>query len=199
MAEFDFQPTLTGDRVRVRPLVRADWDGLFAAASDPGIWALHPASDRYEESVFREFFDDAIAGGSAFAFVDHATGKTIGSSRYYGHDPVTAEVEIGWTFLARAYWGGSYNAEVKQLMLDHAFCCVDTVVFWVGETNWRSQRAMEKIGGVQREGRFYRSMGTRSGVHIIYLISKTDHYCQAYPSGIAASKVAISAPSTKSS
>ncbi|MGB5249420.1 MAG: GNAT family N-acetyltransferase, partial [Gammaproteobacteria bacterium] len=62
------------------------------------------------------------------------------------------EVEIGWTFLSRDYWGGSYNAEIKQLMLEHAFSFVDTVVFWVGETNFRSRRAVEKIGGVLRDG-----------------------------------------------
>ena len=108
--------------------------------------------NRYTEPVFRAFFDGALGSRSAFAFVDRESGKIIGSSRYHGYDPQLSEIEIGWTFLARAYWGGSYNAEVKKLMLDHAFTFVDTVVFWVGETNWRSQRAMEKIGGVRREG-----------------------------------------------
>ncbi len=38
---------------------------------------------------------------------------------------------------------------------------VDTVVFWVGEQNWRSQGAMAKIGGIKREGLFTReSSGT---------------------------------------
>jgi RimJ/RimL family protein N-acetyltransferase len=81
-------------------------------------------------------------------------------------------VEIGWTFLARQYWGGSYNLEVKRLMLEHAFRFIDTVVFWVGDTNWRSQRAMEKIGGVRRDGLHWRSMGSRNGMHILYAISK---------------------------
>ena len=63
-----------------------------------------------------------------------------------------SEIEIGWTFLSRDYWGGSYNAEIKQLLLNHAFTFVDTVVFWVGETNTRSRRAMEKIGAVLRPG-----------------------------------------------
>ena len=37
-------------------------------------------------------------------------------------------------------------------MLDHAFTFVDTVIFWVGDANWRSQGAMTKIGGIRREG-----------------------------------------------
>src|SRR5262245_42371810 len=127
---------------------------MFAAAADPAIWALHPVYDRYTEPVFRAFFEGALACKSAFALVDRGSDTVIGSSRYHGHDPLKREIEIGWTFLARAYWGGGYNAEVKRLMLDHAFTFVDTVVFWVGETNWRSQRAMEKIGGVRRAGLF---------------------------------------------
>jgi RimJ/RimL family protein N-acetyltransferase len=102
---------------------------MFAAAADLEIWALHPVSNRHTESVFRTFFDGAIASGSAFSFVDRQRGKIIGSSRYYAYDPAANEIEIGWTFLARAYWGGSHNLEIKRLMLAHAFRFVDTVVF----------------------------------------------------------------------
>ena len=124
---------------------------MFAAAADPGIWEQHPAPDRYTEPEFRRYFDGAIDSGLAFAFVDRQSGDIIGSSRYHGLDLAQSEIEIGWTFLARKYWGGSYNAEIKQLMLDHAFQYVGTVVFWVGEENLRSRKAMEKIGGVLRD------------------------------------------------
>jgi len=149
--DFDFQPTLQGDRVTVRPMTTTDWDDMFAAAADPRIWEQHPASDRYTKPAFRQYFDGAIGSGSAFAFIDRQSGGIIGSSRYHGHDPVKSEIEVGWTFLARDYWGGSYNAEIKQLMLEHAFKFVDTVVFWIGEENLRSRKAMEKIGGVLRD------------------------------------------------
>ena len=86
--------------------------------------------------------------------IERKTGKIIGSSRYFGFgqqgfDPRESVVEIGWTFLARAYWGGNYNRELKRLMLDHAFRFVERVVFVVGVTNFRSQKAVEKIGGVR--------------------------------------------------
>jgi RimJ/RimL family protein N-acetyltransferase len=149
---FEFQPALEGDRVTVRPITTTDWNGMFAAAADPGIWEQHPAPDRHTEPAFRQYFDGAIDSGLAFAFVDRQSGDIIGSSRYHELDLAKSEIEIGWTFLSRDYWGGSYNSEIKQLMLDHAFLFVDTVVFWVGETNSRSRRAMEKIGGVLREG-----------------------------------------------
>jgi RimJ/RimL family protein N-acetyltransferase len=168
---FDFQPTLDGARVLIRPVVATDWDGMFAAAADPKLWELHPASDRYTELAFRKYFDGALSSGSAFAFVQRDSGKTIGSSRYYGYDPVAREVEIGWTFIARDYWGGSYNAEIKQLMLEHAFQFVDTVVFWVGETNFRSRGAMEKIGGVLRDGVHFRDVSGDSP-SVVYELSK---------------------------
>ncbi len=169
--DFDFQPTLNGPRVVVRPVATSDWDSMFAAAADPAIWELHPATDRYTEKAFKEYFAGAIDSGSAFAFVDRESGDVIGSSRYHGFDLANSEVEIGWTFLARNYWGGSYNAEIKKLMLEHAFRFVDAVVFWVGETNMRSRRAMEKIGGVLRDGTYSRDM-TGDSSHVVYEIRK---------------------------
>lgn len=171
MTQPDFQPTLIGKTVIVRPIRTADWDELFRAASDPEIWALHPARLRYTEPVFRDYFDSAIASKMAFVFVDRATGKLIGSSRYYGHDEKLSEIEIGWTFVVREHWGGATNREVKQLMLDHAFKFVDTVIFWVGETNLRSQRAMEKVGGVRRAGLFTRE-ASGAVPHVIFEIRK---------------------------
>ena len=172
MDDPDFQPILVGLRVEIRPIRAKDWQEMFAEAADPLIWEVHPVRDRYREPYFREFFDGAVASHMAFAIVDRSSGKIIGSSRYHGHDPERRELEIGWTFLARSHWGGSYNREIKQLMLDHAFGFVDTVVFMVGETNWRSQRAMEKIGGIRRPqlcGRAYHGVTT---AHVVYEIEK---------------------------
>ncbi len=149
--EFTLQ-ILRGARVTVRPIAAGDWEGMYAVASDPLVWEQHPASNRYEQAEFRKYFQDAIDCGSALTFTDNRSGRIIGSSRYHGLDTVKSEIEIGWTFLGREYWGGDYNREIKQLMLDHALQYVNTVVFWVGESNHRSRRAMEKIGGVLRDG-----------------------------------------------
>ena len=144
----DRQQTLTGDRLELRPLRADDWQALYAVASDPLIWELHPAHDRWQEPVFRAFFADALAGGGALLVTDRASGAVVGSSRFQAHDPADGgSVEIGWTFLARSHWGGSYNREMKRLMLAHAFGTVARVEFRVGECNLRSCRAMEKIGG----------------------------------------------------
>jgi RimJ/RimL family protein N-acetyltransferase len=172
MSQPDLQPTLTGPTVIVRPIAAADWSELFAAASDPEIWKVHPRSDRYTEPAFRLFFDSALESKAAFVFVDRATNRLIGSSRYYGYDAERSEIEIGWTFVVRSHWGGATNREVKRLMLDHAFTFVDTVVFWVGENNWRSQGAMTKIGGIRREGLLTRELSGTTP-HFIFEIGKS--------------------------
>lgn len=168
----DLQPTLTGTLMVIRPIETADLEGMFAAASDPDIWALHPENERYTEPVFRKFFDGAISSGSAFTFIDRESGEIIGSSRYFGHDAEAREIEIGWTFLRRAYWGGRYNREAKKLMLGHAFQFVDKVVFKIGVTNWRSQRATEKIGGVKRDDHHARVPIGQTPENMIYEINK---------------------------
>jgi N-acetyltransferase len=146
---FDLQPTLTGSLIELRPLQPDDFEALYAVARDPAIWEQHPVRDRYKEDVFKGFFREALESGGAFAIIDRGTGRIVGSSRYYGYDAERGEIEIGWTFLARAYWGGIYNRELKELMLRHAFRFVERVIFLVGPQNFRSQRAMEKIGGVR--------------------------------------------------
>ncbi len=170
---FDLQPTLTGNLIELRPLAPADYDALYRAASDPLIWEQHPESDRYTPEVFRRYFDGAIASRGAFAIIDCKSGRIIGSSRYCNLKPEESEVEIGWTFLERDFWGGAYNGELKKLMLDHAFKFVDRVVFVVGETNLRSQKALEKIGA-----RFWKKelKPARDGAmvpHVVFAITRT--------------------------
>jgi N-acetyltransferase len=143
---FDFQPTLSGEQVTLRPLRQEDWEALFAVANDPLIWVQHPQPDRHKEEVFRAFFRRTLASGGALLVLDARTGAAIGSTRFSEYRPEQSEIEIGGTFLARAFWGGPYNREMKQLLLAHAFQFVDAAVFCVGIQNMRSQRALEKLG-----------------------------------------------------
>ena len=171
--EFDLQPKLKGELVELRPLRPEDWDDLFAVASDPLIWEQHPESDRYKENVFKVFFREALESGGAFVIIDAKSQQVIGSTRFHGYDPEKSEIEIGWTFLARKYWGGRYNRELKQLMLAHAFKFVENVVFLVGENNVRSQKATEKIGGI-KDGLVEKVYGNRPpSLNIRYVIKKT--------------------------
>ena len=170
--EPDRQPVLMGELVELRPSTPGDWDALFAVACDPLIWEVHPAHDRWQEPVFRAYFDGGIACGGALTIIDKATAKVIGSSRYDNWKPEADEIEIGWTYLARAYWGGTYNREIKRLMLDHIHRFVGTVVFTVGEGNVRSRGAMTKIGGMLRPGVEGRMMAGEMKPHVIFEIRR---------------------------
>lgn len=145
-AQPDWQPTLTGTRVTLRPMTRDDLDPLHAAASDPLIWARHSVRDRHERAVFERYFDGAIACRGGLVAIDRESGRIIGASRFYEWNPDDRTVVIGYTFLERAHWGTGTNREMKRLMLDHAFRWASTVWFHVSPENVPSQRALERIG-----------------------------------------------------
>lgn len=141
----NWQPTLRGEHVQLRPIRADDLDALHAAAADPLVWEQHSERNRHERPVFERFFAGALECGGGLVALD-AAGQVIGSSRYYDWDPSDRSVVIGYTFLARAHWGTGANREMKRLMLDHAFRWAKTVWFHVSPGNARSQRALERIG-----------------------------------------------------
>jgi RimJ/RimL family protein N-acetyltransferase len=147
VSRFDLQPTLVGETISLHPLITDDFEALYAAASDPLIWEQHPEPLRYQRQVFEGFFAGALAPGGALLVTDKTSGEVIGTSRYYEWNPDLREVAIGYTFLVRSHWGGATNREMKQLMLSHAFRWAKVVWFHVGKNNWRSRRAVEKVGG----------------------------------------------------
>jgi N-acetyltransferase len=171
---FDMQPELTGETLHLRPLTEADRAAMTAAASDPLIWALHPARDRHLSEKFQPYFDKLLASGGTLVVIDRASGAMIGWSSYGEFKPEASEVEIGWTFLTRAYWGGETNREMKALMLTHAFASVDTVVFRVAAYNLRSRAAMEKIGGILTDLPAEIIFEGRAVPHVVYAIEKAD-------------------------
>jgi RimJ/RimL family protein N-acetyltransferase len=172
----DRQPVLEGERLLLRPLTSDDWEALYSVASDRELWAGHPSHDRWQEPVFRAFFDDALAQGGALAIVDKANGRIIGSSRFQYSDRATEHgaLEIGWSFLDRAYWGRGYNAEFKRLMLEYALRFVDRVVFRVGAENRISRGAMKNIGGKLTGETFIEQRVGRPVEHVVYEITRED-------------------------
>jgi len=116
---FDPQPRLLGQTLDLRPLTPDDLEGLYAAASDPAIWAGHPVKKRHERDVFAPYFDFLLNKGSTLAVRDRASGAVIGCSSYYTAPDRLGTVSIGFTFLATAYWGGETNFEMKRLMIEH--------------------------------------------------------------------------------
>jgi RimJ/RimL family protein N-acetyltransferase len=171
--QIDLQPTLVGESLLLRPLRPADFEALYAVASDPLIWEQHPEPTRYQRAVFEGFFAGALASRGALAVLRRDDGTIIGSSRYYDWDEAKREVAIGFTFLDRRYWGGTANGEMKRLMLEHAFRWADTVWFHVGKHNWRSRKALEKIGA-RYSHEVLREAGGVAQDHVHYRISAAD-------------------------
>jgi N-acetyltransferase len=161
----DLQPTLTGTHISLRPLTARDFDELFAAASDPLVWAQHPDPSRGTREVFQPLFDGALESKGCLVAVDAA--RVIGWSRFNKYAP-GERIEIGYTFIARSHWGGAVNAEMKRLMLGYAFTDVHEVLFRVAERNLRSRRAVEKLGAVPAGAEDAPRWGQ---IHVIYRLT----------------------------
>jgi len=172
MIPFDLQPHLVGELIELRPMRADDWKNLYSVASDPLIWEVHPARDRHKEERFREYFEEGLQSGGALVAIDRKADKIIGASRYFWFGPEQSELEIGWTFLARSRWGGVYNAEMKRLMLDYAFQFVDCVIFLVGIGNIRSQRAMQKIGGILTDRHVQRTLHGQTSEFLVFEVRR---------------------------
>lgn len=144
----NLQPTLYNNLVLLRPLRSDDFEDLFSVAKDPLIWEQHPAKNRSSLSGFKEFFQEALQSESTIVIIEQESQTLIGSSRYKEIQNNRTAIEIGWSFLARKYWGGIYNQSFKKLMIDYLFQNgIEQVIFYIDHENIRSQRAVEKIGG----------------------------------------------------
>lgn len=171
------RPVMSDDRVLIRPMTADDFEALFAVACDPLIWEVHPAHDRWQAPAFRKYFDEGVTSNGGVVFIDRTTDEIIGASRYESErEPIeSGEVEIGWTFLSRAYWGGEWNRAVKRLMIQYAFDSgFHAALFLVGEHNVRSRRAMEKIGGKLSGRTSVTELAGAPIVHVVYEIRPDD-------------------------
>lgn len=169
--DFELQPHLEDDLVRLRPLIIGDFEALYQVASDPLIWEQHPSKNRYQRDIFQTFFEGALESKGAFLVLDNNSQEVLGSSRYYEWDGKNKTVAIGYTFLARRCWGKAYNQAMKKLMLNHAFRFVENVFFHIGGNNIRSQTAIKRLGAVkigEVEKVYY---GEQKNLNFIYQIN----------------------------
>ena len=174
MSNFELQTTLENEVVKIKPLKSEDFELLFSIASDPEIWEQHPNKDRYKREVFENFFKGAIESKGAFLVFDNQSGKAIGSSRFYDFNPETKSIAIGYTFLAKDHWGTTFNKALKSLMLNHAFQFVDHVIFHIGASNIRSQKAIEKLGAKKVREILVEYYGEPEKLNFEYEITKED-------------------------
>lgn len=169
----DLQPTLQNELAILYPLREADFESLYAVAADPEIWEQHPNKDRWKKEVFQTFFTGACKSGGAFKIVEPATGRVMGSTRFYDYDSDADSMLIGYTFYGRQYWGAGVNRAVKKLMLDYIFQYVSQVFFHVGASNVRSQIAMERLGAIKIDEQEVAYFGEAPKMNFVYQIGKS--------------------------
>ena len=145
-----------------------DFDLLYNSGKNKKIWEQHPENDRWKREVFIKFFQIAMENTlGCFTIVDKTLDKFIGSTRFYSHDKIDNSIRVGYTFLSNEYWGTSVNLQIKKLMLDYAFRHINKVYFDIGEENFRSRKATEKLGAVMHK--------KNSNGKLIYLLFKQDY------------------------
>lgn len=169
---FSTQQILSNEKVILKPLQKNDFEALFSQAADKEVWSQHPNKERYKREVFEVFFDGAMQSKGAFAIIDKEKNQIIGSSRFYDFNEKENSIFIGYTFYGKYFWGKNYNSQVKKLMLDYIFQFVDFVNFHVGNENFRSQKAMAKLGAENLGEMEIAYFGESSKKNILYRINK---------------------------
>jgi len=171
--KFDLQyKKLQNELIRLTPLQETNFEELYAVASDPLVWEQHPNKLRYQRDVFQNYFEGAMLSKGAFIIRDNKTNEVVGCSRYYDYDEIESSVLIGYTFIGIKFWGKDYNKALKKLMLDYAFQFVNKVYFHIRAFNYRSQKAIEKIGATKVDEFEVEYYGETSKLNFIYLITK---------------------------
>jgi RimJ/RimL family protein N-acetyltransferase len=172
---FDIQPThLQNELIQLIPLQENDFEELYTVANDKLLWEQHPNKLRYQRDVFQNYFEGAILSKGAFLIRDSKTNEVVGSSRFYDYNKEEKSILIGYTFIGRKFWGTEHNRALKKLMLDYAFQYVDKVYFHIGAFNFRSQKAIEKIGAIKVDEFEVEYYGEDSKLNFVYLIEKND-------------------------
>lgn len=155
----DIQPvTLVGRVVRLEPLRPGHAPDLTVAGRDPAIWRYLPYGSPSSEAEMLAYIEAALdleEQGLHYPFtvIHQPTGRAVGSTRYLAIAHRDRGLEIGGTWYAPEVQRTAVNTEAKYLLLRHAFGvlgCV-RVQLKTDARNERSQRAIERIGGV-REG-----------------------------------------------
>ncbi len=143
---------LTGQRVRLVPLVWAHLPELCDVALDPELWRYTVRSVETREELV-DYLTQAIKDGEAGTAIPYAitlieTGEIVGTTRFNHIEPQHNRLEIGFTLIGLKWHGSGINREIKHLMLDHAFNTMgcQRVEFRASADNLRSRRALEKIG-----------------------------------------------------
>jgi N-acetyltransferase len=144
--------TLSARGVTLVPLALEHEVGLRCAAEDGELWNIRVSSVP-EPQQTRQYIEDALAMREAghrlaFAVLDSASARVLGSSSYHDIVAPIKRVEIGYTWYAQSCQRTHVNTTVKLLMMTYAFETLGChVVGWRTDNfNFASQAAIERLG-----------------------------------------------------
>ena len=147
------EPVTLSDRgITLEPLSLAHEAGLREAAADGALWNLRITSVPAPEETWA-YIETALSmreAGNRFAFavLETATGRVLGSSSYHDILPAVKRLEIGYTWYAQSAQRTHVNTTAKLLLMRHAFETLGcAVVGWRTDNfNFASQAAIERLG-----------------------------------------------------
>ncbi len=147
--------SLVGRYVRLEPLSEVHREELIEAISDGELWNLFvtlvPRVDGIDEFIANAISAHDNGDGLAFATIDKASGRVVGSTRFMKANLPNKRLEIGFTFIAQSYQKTMINTEAKLLMLTHAFdvMALNLVEFITDYLNHTSRNAILRLGAKQ--------------------------------------------------
>lgn len=162
------QVTLQGQHVRLEPLSMEYLDALCAIGLDEDLWRWTPSQVTTTDQM-RAYVEEALRereqGKSLpFVIVSRAEDAVAGCTRFGNIVPEHKRLEIGWTWVGRAWQRTAVNTETKLLLLTHGFetLGMQRVELKTDSLNERSRNAILRLGAKQ-EGILRKHMITDSG------------------------------------
>ena len=159
---------LEGTHVRLEPLSLAHLEQLCNVGLDQELWKITMTLIHTPEEM-KQYIETALrwqSEGTAlpFAIIEKSSNSAVGSTRYGNIDIANRRLEIGWTWVARAWQRTAVNTETKYLLLKHAFETLGCmrVEFKTDSINQQSRNALLRIGA-KEEGIFRSHMITPFG------------------------------------
>ncbi len=154
---------LAGQHIYLQELRSENIPALKVLAKDARLWEFTKSLlinesydsqfERYMEVALNPNGDSTFSVGlqKTFVIFRKSDGAIIGMTRFYGLDEKQKRVDIGYTWYIPEVWGMVYNKECKLLLLQYIFEVLNynRAGFHVAHINIRSQKAVEKIGGVK--------------------------------------------------
>ncbi|GAA3938462.1 GNAT family protein [Hymenobacter algoricola] len=148
--------TLENSRVRLRPLEPTDFEDLKRVIFDAELWqfsSLPTPTDALGLAAYlnKAGHDRAQGTRYAFAIIDRATGRVVGSTSYGSFSMPDRRLEIGWTWVGREFQRTGLNRAAKHLLLKYAFgeLGCERVELKADALNLKSREAMRRMGATE--------------------------------------------------